>query len=209
MTHTLHREGSIEDLKKDFVVIAMPTVGVTTVGSGEKLKRFLTIAKKYNPINAGNSKVGSQFSLSGGIDEVIEKTQDGGICHVVLSSPEDVESFLRDLKEEDLGLSITVSGLVDVVDECCKNVGLHRHTVNLSLGIHGNTKKLANDDVREVTTMCGHGMITADLVLNMVERIKKGILTPEKASEELARLCVCGIYNTERSVEILRRMASK
>lgn len=208
MTHTLHREGSVKDLEKDFVIIAMPTQGINIEGSGEKLKKFLTMAKKYNPINSGDSKQGNQFIL-GGIDNLIDRVKDGGICHVVLNDPESVLSFLRDLKEEELGISITVSGLMDVVDECCQKTGIKRNSVNMSLGIHGNTKKVVEDDVREVTTLCGHGMVTGGLVINMVDKIKKGRLTPEKASDELAALCVCGIYNTERSADILRRMASK
>lgn len=207
MTHTLHREGTIEDLKKDFVVIAMPAVGVTTEGSGAKLKRFLEIAEKYNLVNAGDSKRGNIVKL-GGINNLINKVQDGGICHVVLNSPETLMAFLKNLKDEDLGLSITVSGLMDIVDKCCNRIGLHRNSVNMSLGIYGNTKKLVNDNIREVTTMCGHGMVTGDLVLNMVDKIKRGSLTPEKASENLASLCICGIYNTERSTDILKRMAS-
>lgn len=208
MTHTLHREGSIEDLKKDFVVIAMPTQGINIEGSGEKLKKFLLMAKKYNPINSGDSKQGNKFAL-GGINNLIDKVKDGGICHVVLNDPESLVSFLKDLKEEDLGISLVVSGLMDVVDECCQKTGLKRNSINMSLGIHGNTKKLVEDEVREVTTLCGHGMITGGLVLKMVDKIKKGKITPKEASDELAALCICGIYNTERSENILRRMALK
>lgn len=205
MSHTLHREGSVGSLSKDFVVLAMPVQGHTE-GSGVKLKRFLELSQKYNPVNNGNSKVGNNY-MAGGYEKVYSETKDAGICHAVLTTPEDLVGFLIALKEEDLGLSIVVSGLMDVVGECCHKAELHPHTVNMSLGIYGKLEKLVPDAEREVTTMCGHGMVTGDLVMNMVKRIKAGRTTPEKASEELAALCVCGIYNTARSADLLRRMA--
>ncbi len=205
MSHTLHREGTVENLSKDFVVLAMPVQGHTE-GSGEKLRRFMDISRKYHAVNNGNSKAGNNY-MEGGYERVYRETKDAGICHAVLTSPEDLAGFLAELKQEDMGISIVVSGLMDTVGECCHKAGLHPHTVNMSLGIYGKTEKLVDDKTREVTTMCGHGMVTGDLVNNMVERIKKGKLTPENASRELAALCVCGIYNTERSADLLRRMA--
>ena len=207
MSHTLHREGSKEGLARDFVVLAMPVQGHTE-GSGEKLRRFMDISRKYHPVNNGNSKAGNIY-MEGGYERLRAETRDGGICHAVFTSPEDLAGFLSELKQEDMGISIVVSGLMDVVGECCHRVGLHPHTVNMSLGIYGRREKLVPDDVREVTTMCGHGMVTGDLVMSMVKRIQSGHLTPEEASKELAALCVCGIYNTERSAELLDRMAKR
>lgn len=206
MSHTLHREGSIESLSKDFVVLAMPRQGYTE-GSGEKLRAFMDLAQKHNPVNLGNSKAGNIFNLPNGYADVRSRTKDGGICHAVLKSPEDVQNFLVDLKEADLGLSIVVSGLFETVGECCHKAGLNPHSVNMSLGIFGKTEKLVPDAEREVTTMCGHGMVTGDLVLGMVNRIKKGAITPHKASEELCALCVCGIFNVERCAELLLKMS--
>jgi hypothetical protein len=36
MTHSLHRAGSKEDLRKDFVIMSMPAKGINDVGSGKK-----------------------------------------------------------------------------------------------------------------------------------------------------------------------------
>ena len=60
MSHTLHREGSKEGLARDFVVLAMPVQGHTE-GSGEKLRRFMDISRKYHPVNNGNSKAGNIY----------------------------------------------------------------------------------------------------------------------------------------------------
>jgi len=206
MTHTLHREGTIDGLKKDFVVFAMPAQGYNVPGSGLKLQRFLKLAKLFNPVNIGDNRAtGSlaQFPY----DQIAESVADGSIVHAVFDNVQSVIGFLRKLKEEDLGISITVSGLLEEVRKCCKEVGLKPHTVNLSLGIYGKKEKLASDDVREVTTMCGHGMIGGALVLDMVDKIKRGRITPEKASQELCKLCICGIFNPARCAELLEKMA--
>lgn len=207
MSHTLHREGSVESLSRDFVVLAMPCQGRTTVGSGEILRRFMDMARKYHPINLGDSKVGNIYNLPGGYEELRAGTQDAHICHAVFTDVEDLYGFLKDLKAADMGISIVVSGLMDAVGECCHKVGLTPHSVNMSLGIFGRTDKLVPDHVREVTTMCGHGMVTGDLVLQKVERIRKGKTTPEKAARELTELCICGIFNPDRCAKLLEKMA--
>lgn len=205
MSHTLHREGSAESLSHDYIVLAMPCQGRTIEGSGEKLRRFMDIAQKYHPVNLGNSKADNSHNIP--YSELWERTKDGGICHAVLTTPEDLLGLLTELKEADMGISIVVSGLMDAVGECCHNAGLTPHTVNMSLGIYGKTEKLVPDREREVTTMCGHGMVTGDLVLEKVNAIRKGRSTPEKAAEELTKLCICGIFNPERCAVLLKKMA--
>jgi len=206
MTHTLHREGTIEELGKDFVVLAMPTAGVTTKGSGPKLKRFLELACKYNPINLGDSKKGTVFNMEDA-KELIEKVSDGGVCHAVYGDKNSVLGLLKELKKEDLGLNVTVSGLFDIVDEILEKIELEPHTINMSLGIHGNVERLPEEQVRKITTMCGHGMITSKYVYKLIDDIEKGLSTPQKAANEMAQLCVCGIFNTKRAEKILSDLA--
>ena len=94
-----------------------------------------------------------------------------------------------------MGISVIVSGLMDEVGECCHKAGLTPHTVNLSLGIYGRLDKLPGEKPMEIMTMCGHGMITADLIWHMVNRIKKGLVTSEEAARQLGALCICGVFN--------------
>jgi hypothetical protein len=47
-----------------------------------------------------------------------------------------------------------------------------------------------------------------DLVKLMIGRIKKGNMTAQDASALLAKQCVCGIYNTSRSADLLTEMAA-
>ena len=209
MSHTLHREGSKESLSKDYVVLAMPCQGRTIEGSGEKLRRFMQMAMPYHPVNFGNSKVGNSINLPGGFEELIEKTVDGHICHVVFNDANDLYRFICDLKQADMGISIVVSGLMDAVGECCHKAGIIPHSVNMSLGIYGKTEKLVPDDAREVTTMCGHGMVPFNLIIDCANKIKAGKMTARDAAEKVSALCDCGIFNTDRAEDIFKKLAEE
>lgn len=206
MTHTLHREGTVESLNKDYVVFVMPAQNLNVKGSGEKLQKFLHLAKQFNPVNIGDNRATGNLAAYP-YDTIANSVADGSIVHAVFDNPKAVIGFLRVLKEEGLGISVVVSGLFEEVKDCCSQVGLKPHTVNLSLGIYGNKEKMDRDDVREVTTMCGHGMITGALVLDLVDKIKNGRKTPEAASQELCKLCICGVFNPIRSALLLAEMA--
>jgi hypothetical protein len=182
----------------------IPAVGINDRDYIPKLQEFLRIALRYDPLNIGTQK-GNMFSHTR--EEVIAMSR--GIVHAVWDNPETVTQFLKELKKADMGLSVVVSGIFDSVDECCKKAGLKRHTVNFSLGIWGKTEKLPPDDILEVTTMCGHGLVSAKLVKSMVEEIKTGKKTPEDAAKVLTPLCPCGIFNPLRATKLLAAMARK
>ncbi|MDD4877126.1 MAG: hypothetical protein PHQ86_08385, partial [Dehalococcoidales bacterium] len=61
----------------------------------------------------------------------------------------------------------------------------------------------------EVTTMCGHAMVASGLVKALVQDIKAGAISPEKAGKELAKECACGIFNPFRATKLLEEMAAK
>ncbi|HWT81320.1 MAG TPA: hypothetical protein VN648_21210 [Candidatus Methylomirabilis sp.] len=56
-----------------------------------------------------------------------------------------------------------------------------------------------------MTTMCGHGMVPANLVEKLIREIKRGKKTVREAALELTRPCHCGIYNPARAERLLRR----
>jgi len=205
MTHMLHRRGTIENLSDDFPILCMAAQGINNIGSESKLQEFLRIAMHHNPINIGEMKLGNKFSHK--VDEIIAKAS--GIVHAVFDNPQTVTEFLKELKKADLGMSIVVSGVLDAVNECCQKAGLKRHTVEFSLGIWGKTEKLPPDDILEITTMCGHGMIHFQLVKSLVEDIKNGIKSPDDAAKELSYHCCCGIFNPVRGTKLLKAMAER
>jgi len=205
MTHTLHRRGTTESLSKDCVLIMLRAVGINDHDYLPKVQEFLRIALRHNPVNLGSEMKGSMYEFQP--EEVIAEAK--GDSHVVFDNPRAVTEFLKEVKEADLGLSVVVSGIFELVDKCLEEAGLKHHTANFSLGIWGKTEQLPSNDILEVTTMCGHGLISTNLVRAMVKEIKAGTKTPEEAAKTLTPNCTCGIFNPIRAAELLAAMATK
>ena len=185
-------------------MLSIKAVGYNDDGSELKLRKFLEIARRHNPVNLG-STTANMYQKP--VDEVLAGA--GKVSHAVFSNTDDLVAMMKDLKEADLGMSVVVSGLVDVVDECCRKAGIQRHTVEFSLGIWGKTELLPPDDVLEVTTMCGHAMISPRLVQSVVEDVRGGMMTAEAAGKALAPQCTCGIFNPVRAGQLVAGMAAK
>jgi hypothetical protein len=205
MTHSLHRHGTVENLQEDYVVFAIAAQTVNAKGKAPVFGEFFKIANKYNPVFCGDMKTGNVLAV--GLDAIAKGHQDNSIVHAVYTDQNTVAQVLNELREADLGLSIVVSGLLDHVDTCCGQAGIKRHTIEHSLGIHGNTKRLPSDQVLEISTMCGHGMVAFNLINHMVDEIKAGKKTPAQAADELAAQCHCGIVNPVRAAKLLSIMA--
>ena len=203
MTHSLHRRGTAESLSEDYVVLSLPAVGINDKDHDPKLREFLRLALRHNPVNIGSMEKGNMYSHK--VEEVMDAAH--GIVHAVFDNPQAVMQLLKELKEADLGQSVVVSGIFKSVGECIEKAGLKHHTANFSLGIWGKTEKLPGDDTLEVTTMCGHGLVSANLVKSVVEEIKAGRKTPEATAKELAPQCACGIFNPVRTAKLLAAMA--
>ncbi|MDI6756256.1 MAG: hypothetical protein QME78_17940, partial [Thermodesulfobacteriota bacterium] len=136
----------------------------------------------------------------------LESIQDGARIYCVFNTREKLKEALSGIKKLDEGISVVVSGLSDQVREIAAEIGLNPHTINLSLGIHGRTDRLPPPDIRQFTTMCGHGMIAPALVRDVIRRVKRGSLNLWDGSLILAAPCTCGIYNPHRSQEMLQEL---
>lgn len=208
MTHTLHRMGSEGSLKEDYVVLVMPSKNINHEGSGPKLRRFLEMALKAGAVNIGDARLGNQYH-QGGIDKLLDNVEDRAVVHGVFKDQDSLIRILRGLKAANLGLSVVVSGLFDKVAACCNQVGLDKHTVNQSLGRWGRTDRLPPQEILEINTMCGHGMVTVGLIEEVIEEIKNKDLTPEEGAERLFRPCMCGIFNPHRAAKLLSALVEK
>ncbi len=207
MTHSLHREGTRDSLERDYVLYIYPAKGFNDVGSAPKVRRLLALLYLSGPANLSISTL--RRNLYSGVtpNEVLNNLKDGTPVLSVFNSLEKVKEFLINVKKADEGISIMLSGLIDRVREMSDEIGLSPHTINLSLGIHGRTDRLPPPEIRQFTTMCGHGVISPDLVLDVICRLKTKKLTPWEGSLILASACACGIYNPHRSEEMLRDMS--
>lgn len=208
MTHTNHRQGTPESLADSFVVLAIAAQGINREGAAEKLQRYLRLAAQHNPVNAGNINVGNILEL-GGMDGLCAAMKGGHIAQVAFDSEDNLAGFLGDLNRAELGLSVVVTGLFDHTRECCRQAGLHRHTVEYSLGVFGRTDLLAEPSIMEVTTMCGHGQISFNLVRRAVKDVSRGVLTLEEGTELLTRPCVCGIFDPTRARRLLAKLVAE
>jgi len=205
MTHSLHRRGTEENLKHDYVLFAMSAKGLNEIGSAGLMRRFLEIVHEYNPVNLGDMKTGNMFTHSQA--ELLDNVQDVSIVHAVFTEEDTLIKALEAVRKADLGVSVVVSGLIDRVKVMGEQAGAPPHTVECSGGIWGDLKKLASPEVLEVTTMCGHGMVAASMVESLVKKIKRGLISVEEAALSLATPCVCGIFNPKRAESLLRKMA--
>ena len=203
MTHTLHRQGSLEDLKGDFVVFSMACQSVNAKGSAPKIRRVFEIIEKHGPVNFGDVKTGPIVKATK--EAMLENFQENSYVHFVFTDRETVGRVLKELREADVGLSVVVSGIVGEVEQLCHQAGLKMHTVEFSGGIYGKTDRLPAGPVLEVTTLCGHGLISANLVKSLADQVKKGKKTARDAALELAKQCQCGVFNPVRAEKLIEK----
>ena len=202
MTNTLHRQGVKENLKNDYVIFAHTAKGKNREGSAPKIRQFMEICLKYNPVNMGDVKQGNIHQHDIDIEKLVTNLEDGANVNAVFADLDALQKVVEELVKADLGLSIFISGLLDEVQQCCRRSGIERHSVEQSLGIWGAKDLLPDRQMLEFHTMCGHGMVSFNFIRKMIEYVKLRRLTPKKASRILAKCCVCGAFNPARA-EIL------
>jgi hypothetical protein len=204
MTHSLHREGPMDLLGRDYVLFIFPARGSNYEGSEPKVRRLAELVYAEKPVNMIVTSL--RRNLYSGVkpEEWFQSLQDGTKVYCVFTDREQLKSALTRIKAMDEGISVIVSGLIDRVRDIASEVGLNPHTINLSLGIHGATDRLPPADIRQFTTMCGHGMVSPSLVRDVIRRIKTGKLDVWNGSILLSGPCSCGIYNPYRSGEMLK-----
>ncbi len=217
MTNTLHRFGSPETLQQDYIVFAMAARGVNEEGAPEKLQRFLRLALPHHPINMGNGIKGSVYRPSEDLnplahwrrpetldfESIIAGIDACTVAAAVFDEMAHVEAFLQDVKRADLGLSVNVSALAEKGHACCCQAGMKRHSVGYSLGFHGNLNLLPDRHILELSTMCGHGMVSHNFARKMLDWVREGRRSPKQAATYMARFCTCGVFNPTRAARIL------
>ena len=200
MTNTLHRRGTPEDLRHDFVVFATVHGGKGRPEIAEAFRRFREIVAKYDPVIRPEPNLGTYKNIN-----VIEPAPAEPGPSATFDDYAKVEQVVAELKAADLGISVNISGPLDEVACACQAAGFTRHSVEHSLGIHGNRELLPTADVLEVNTLCGHGMVSHNAVRRMIDLVKQRKITIDQAAELLARPCTCGVFNKARARQVLER----
>jgi hypothetical protein len=223
MTNTLHRYGDSESFYDDYLIFASPSSGRNDQDSVPKLKAFLEMALPFNPVNIGDPVHGGALRPSRDLTTIANWSRDmkpdfraviDGIDEpasvvAIFDNREAAAKFLKTIVEADLGLSVNISTSVEGAEQCCQFAGIPRHSVGYSLGFEGAIEKLPNTQLLKLTTMCGHGMISASLAKKMIDWVKEGRRTPEQAVTYMARFCSCGVFNPLRAKRILEDARKK
>jgi hypothetical protein len=208
MTHTLHRKGDAESLKEDYILMLLADRKINYINSSEKMRRIWEVISHYQKelVNFGNLDGGNCHETTLGSLMAREENQ---YAHAVFMDRESLKSCLKELKENDFGISTVVSGLYLEILKICGELEICPHTVEISLGIKGNTDLLPEEEILEVTTMCGHHMISPELVREKAVAARKGKITSAKAAEQLSKICGCGIFNPRRAEKLLTKIQNE
>ena len=228
MTNTLHRYSehyafetalNPEPIRDDYIVFAMSSRGINDDNLVEKYRTFLRLALKHNPINIGDATKGGMIRPRQDMnptahwrrdqrsdpEQVIAGIEGHTTVAAVFDNYEALERFVEELKTADLGISINISAPMDEAKRCCEAAGITRHSVEYSLGFRGRVDKLPDATTLELSTMCGHGMVSANFAKKMLEWVKENRRTPEEAARYMARFCICGVFNLTRAEHIIKR----
>lgn len=223
MTNTLHRFGDANSFRDDYVVFAIASRGKNDVDSVPKLKKFLQMALAFKPVNLGDARHGGALRPSRSMhptshwnrdilpdfESVIAGLDTTTTAAAVFDNRPAAEDFVKAVAEADLGLSVNISTSIEGAEQCCDAADRCRHSVGYSLGFEGKTEHLPSEDVLKLSTMCGHGMVSASLAKKMIDWVKEGRRTPEQAVSYLTRFCSCGVFNPARGKRLLEEARTR
>ncbi|WP_373059412.1 hypothetical protein [Zunongwangia sp. H14] len=222
MTNTLHRYGTAESFRDDYIIFAIPSKGINDEDCIPKLKEFLRICASHSPVNMGNGNRGS-LAPEKGLDptvhwnriaikdweSVIEGVIKPGTVSAVFSTKEDAEACMKEIVTADFGFSVNMSTSVENAIQAAEASGIKRHSVEYSLGFYDPHDNLPDSQVLALSTMCGHGMVSFNMAKKMIEMVQEGRRSSEDAANTLLRFCPCGIYNSDRAKRILEQRRGK
>ena len=232
MTNTLHRYSehyalepapNPEPVRDDYIVFAMASRGINDDDLVEKYRAFLRLALKHKPVNIGDATKGGSLRSRQDMnptahwrrdhdpdpEQVIAGIEGHTTVAAVFDNYDAMKAFVEELKAADLGVSVNISAPMEEAERCCRETGIIRHSVEYSLGFRGRTEKLPDAATLELSTMCGHGMLSADFARKMVDWVKENRRTPEQAARYMTRFCSCGVFNVSRAERLLKQACSR
>jgi len=200
MTHTLHRQGSVESLKEDYIVLV---VGMDIPFGACRMRLHRKFPGIYEIVKKILLKMGI-LNMLRTIKKIRPRRRRQG---PVFSNKKELVTYLKELKQKRTGRSVVVSGLFEEVNDCLKEINLTPHTVQFSLGIFGKKELLPGEEILEITTMCGHHMISPRLVEKLAADIKEGKISSKEAVRVMSRQCVCSVCNEPRARKLIEALA--
>ena len=211
MTHSNHRRGSRESLSGDYVILVRGDLR----GKPAIARKAVEILADNNPVGLIKRRTGEPLRYMRNwaegleLNELVEDQDTPIYIAGVFSRKEDVEEAVQGLAKADLGFSVVVSGIFDEVFDICRKVGTGPHTVNMSMEAIGRTELLPDDDILQLTTMCGHSLVSKNLARHLIDQVRKGRITAEEAGLELGKQCMCNFFNPVRASKIIEEYTAK
>jgi hypothetical protein len=197
MTHTLNRTGLSEERPGEEIIFLGMVQQKQKTEKASAMREMAETVLKYKPLNIISAPLGFNDQ------EVIDICVRAGIVTAVFSKRDDIRDLVKDIKSRKLGISVVLSGLFSDIQDICADTGLEPHTYNIPLGIFGKTERLPDKKTLEITTQCGHALISPHLVAHIVQKIKKGKMSSAEGAKMLVKPCFCGIGNPKRFEKIL------
>ena len=142
-------------------------------------------------------------------EAVIEGIDKPGTVSAVFSSEGDAIACLKEIIGADFGLSVNISTSVEGARKAACACGIKRHSIEYSLKTNDPHDHLPESRIQEISTMCGHGMISFGITGKMLDMVREGRRTPEEAATTLMRFCPCGIFNPERAVRLIKEAVTR
>ncbi len=150
MTNTLHRfsehyafepKPDARPIENDFIVFAMATRDVNDDNLTAKYKTFARLALAHNPVNVGDATRGGIYRPDQALNPLAHWRRDDGpdsarlvegiegstTMAAVFRTRADMEGFVRDVKEANLGVSINISAPTGLAAFC----GMHMLSVQI------------------------------------------------------------------------------
>ncbi len=212
MSHAAHRYGTVEELRSDYNILVKPYKALDDVDEKtkeeaiDKTEAMAAIAFENGAVNLGRRS--GCIGRGDDFQEIMKWRSLQGFFGA-FSDREKLKNTLKEYKKRDFGISVVAGGVIEEIFAMCKEIGIKPHTILYSFGVWGKKELLPGEDYLKITTLCGHHMVSPAMIDHYVEKIRKGKISPEAAAKKLAGPCVCGIFNTDRTVEVLNRMAAK
>lgn len=221
MTHTLHRRGKKKSYKKDIVMLIMSSKGINTEGSSRWKREFFSIVLENGAINVGEGvklflpldrlEKDNQF-----YNQMRDKITDRSNPMAVFDDSEKATNAVAELKKSGNPLSFVISTDTEITRSILAHNSINSSAGEVRVikehdhdGIFGKTSSLPEEDVLEIHSFCGHGMVSYSLIKRVMNDVKLGRISSEEGSKILTRPCSCGVFNRERAKEVLERSRLK
>ena len=114
MTHTLNRKGLSEERPGEEIVVLCMVTQQEKEQKKEAMRQMVKTIMGYKPDNI----IGAPLGL--GEEAIIDLCAEAAVVTAVFSEKADVISLVKDIKEQQLGISVVLSGLFGDVREICK-----------------------------------------------------------------------------------------